>query len=533
MPEASSTSSCHENVVGGSDILQSMELEEGELVEGIEANDVSTLLEQFLEYEEKQGSLDCLPTFNFLSSEKSTSDSTEHTIALKISSFAESHGIDFILSHETKDNATDSLVKKTSENPASSVDGQSLQLDDGLDNERSKNDSEKHLERSKSEKERHVDNHATDHNYACCGFPLRKASLNNVKINGNSTQTGTNPSSRKSLALDVEHENEKKCSDETEVFLARKRQPSHDKDSADKKSRIPKRYRGPYCEDSSDEGSSCDEDKHHRRRRSHREEKSHYRREHKRKGSYSSDEENCYKRSKRRHSLYSSHSSDERNTSSDEDSKNEQRSRYDPRQHKSNYYRYSNGSDRDSSGADGYHERKRSRKQEYSEKAISDRKDITCHDIELERKMGFKFDQNIKGTGKEERRIVYIGKISNTTTKDDVWRRFRPFGPIEKVTVHFRDEGDNYAFVTFFEYSSAAEAIERGNEDPSLPVLDICFGGRRKFCGGSYVDFDSNTSYLEERELSRPPSSDEMDFDALLRLSQKNLKSRKELGEER
>ena len=28
-----------------------------------------------------------------------------------------------------------------------------------------------------------------------------------------------------------------------------------------------------------------------------------------------------------------------------------------------------------------------------------------------------------------------------------------------------------------------------GNEDSSLPVLDICFGGRRKFCGGSYVDF--------------------------------------------
>ena len=276
------------------------------------------------------------------------------------------------------------------------MDGQSVQLDDVLDNESSKNDSEKHLERSKSEKKRHVDNHATDHNYACCGFPLRKASLNNVEINGNLTETGTNPSPRKG----VEHENEKKCSNETEVFLARKRQPSHDKDSADKKSRIPKRYRGPYCEDSSDEGSSCDENKHHRSRRSHHEEKSNYRREYKRKGSYSSDEDSCYKRSKRRHSLYSSHSSDERNSSSDEDGNNEQRSRYDPRRHKSNYYRYSNGSDRDSSGCDGYHGRKRSRKQEYSEKAISNRKDKMFHDIELERKMGFKFDQNIKGTGK-------------------------------------------------------------------------------------------------------------------------------------
>lgn len=28
-----------------------------------------------------------------------------------------------------------------------------------------------------------------------------------------------------------------------------------------------------------------------------------------------------------------------------------------------------------------------------------------------------------------------------------------------------------------------------GNEDSRLPVLDLCFGGRRKFCGGSYVDF--------------------------------------------
>ena len=39
---------------------------------------------------------------------------------------------------------------------------------------------------------------------------------------------------------------------------------------------------------------------------------------------------------------------------------------------------------------------------------------------------------------------------------------------------------------------------------------------------------DSNTSYLEEGEVSRPPSSDEMDFDALLRLSQKGLQNRKE-----
>lgn len=28
-----------------------------------------------------------------------------------------------------------------------------------------------------------------------------------------------------------------------------------------------------------------------------------------------------------------------------------------------------------------------------------------------------------------------------------------------------------------------------GNSDPTEPHYDLCFGGRREFCGGSYVDF--------------------------------------------
>ena len=31
--------------------------------------------------------------------------------------------------------------------------------------------------------------------------------------------------------------------------------------------------------------------------------------------------------------------------------------------------------------------------------------------------------------------------------------------------------------------------ISEGNNDPHYDPLDICFGGRRKFVGGSYVDF--------------------------------------------
>lgn len=32
-----------------------------------------------------------------------------------------------------------------------------------------------------------------------------------------------------------------------------------------------------------------------------------------------------------------------------------------------------------------------------------------------------------------------------------------------------------------------------GNDDPSYPRLELCFGGRRRFVGGSYVDFGKLT----------------------------------------
>ena len=31
--------------------------------------------------------------------------------------------------------------------------------------------------------------------------------------------------------------------------------------------------------------------------------------------------------------------------------------------------------------------------------------------------------------------------------------------------------------------------LVEGNDDPTYPRLELCFGGRRKFVGGSYVDF--------------------------------------------
>lgn len=132
----------------------------------------------------------------------------------------------------------------------------------------------------------------------------------------------------------------------------------------------------------------------------------------------------------------------------------------------------------------------------------------------------------------EERRVVFVGKIAEGTTRADLRKRFEVFGPIVEISVHFRDRGDNYGFVTFKYKVDAYEAIEHGNDDPSFPTVDICFGGRRTFCKEKYSDLDSNplpdldhNPRLTSRHFSmdddeNPPSMSDKgavtDFDALL-----------------
>lgn len=84
-----------------------------------------------------------------------------------------------------------------------------------------------------------------------------------------------------------------------------------------------------------------------------------------------------------------------------------------------------------------------------------------------------------------------MGKIAEGTTRADLRKRFEVFGPIVEISVHFRDRGDNYGFVTFKYKVDAYEAIEHGNDDPSFPNVDISFGGRRTFCKEKYSDLDS------------------------------------------
>lgn len=83
-----------------------------------------------------------------------------------------------------------------------------------------------------------------------------------------------------------------------------------------------------------------------------------------------------------------------------------------------------------------------------------------------------------------------MGRIEEGTLKSDLRSRFETFGPIIDMSVHFRERGDNYGFLTFKNQADAYRAIEHGNDDTSLPKYDLCFGGRRTFCREEYYDLD-------------------------------------------
>lgn len=97
-----------------------------------------------------------------------------------------------------------------------------------------------------------------------------------------------------------------------------------------------------------------------------------------------------------------------------------------------------------------------------------------------------------------------MGKIAEGTTRADLRKRFEVFGPILEISVHFRDRGDDYGFITFKYKVDAYESIEHGNDDPSYPTVDLCFGGRRAFCKEKYSDLDSHiNSALDPAEVDK------------------------------
>ncbi|XP_036978843.1 peroxisome proliferator-activated receptor gamma coactivator-related protein 1 [Acanthopagrus latus] len=123
----------------------------------------------------------------------------------------------------------------------------------------------------------------------------------------------------------------------------------------------------------------------------------------------------------------------------------------------------------------------------------------------------------------EERRVVYVGRIRGTMTQKELKERFSYFGEIEECTLHFRDHGDNYGFVTYYDTKDAFTAIENGSKlrKPDELPFDLCFGGRRQFCQSSYADLDSSREY---DPLPGKGKYHALDFDTLLKQAQQNLK---------
>ncbi|XP_054885437.1 peroxisome proliferator-activated receptor gamma coactivator-related protein 1 [Poeciliopsis prolifica] len=123
----------------------------------------------------------------------------------------------------------------------------------------------------------------------------------------------------------------------------------------------------------------------------------------------------------------------------------------------------------------------------------------------------------------EERRVVYVGKIRGSMTQRELRERFSLFGEIEECTLHFREHGDNYGFVTYYNTKDAFTAIENGSKlrKPDELPFDLCFGGRRQFCQSNYADLDSSREYDPFPTKGKYHA---LDFDTLLKQAQQNLK---------
>ncbi|XP_070684325.1 peroxisome proliferator-activated receptor gamma coactivator-related protein 1-like isoform X2 [Pempheris klunzingeri] len=123
----------------------------------------------------------------------------------------------------------------------------------------------------------------------------------------------------------------------------------------------------------------------------------------------------------------------------------------------------------------------------------------------------------------DERRVVYVGRICRSMTHDELRERFSQFGEVECVSLHFRERGDHYGFVTFYNMENAFAAIDNGGKirKPNELPFDICFGGRRQFCNSDYADLDAHKDAALSPAKNR---FEDLDFDSLLKQAQRGLK---------
>ncbi|XP_026850239.1 uncharacterized protein LOC6591591 [Drosophila persimilis] len=129
-------------------------------------------------------------------------------------------------------------------------------------------------------------------------------------------------------------------------------------------------------------------------------------------------------------------------------------------------------------------------------------------------------DRNVSQPAVEERRIVYVGRIEQETTKELLRRKFLAYGNIKQITIHYKENGMKYGFVTYERAQDAFTAIDTSPKDPQINMYDISFGGRRAFCRASYADLDNAGinnyhSYVFPKEAPAPKPQEDS-FEALL-----------------
>ncbi|XP_064552563.1 uncharacterized protein srl [Drosophila montana] len=129
-------------------------------------------------------------------------------------------------------------------------------------------------------------------------------------------------------------------------------------------------------------------------------------------------------------------------------------------------------------------------------------------------------DRNVSQPAVEERRIVYVGRIEPDTTKELLRRKFLPYGSIKQITIHYKENGMKYGFVTFERAQDAFTAIDTSARDAQINMYDISFGGRRAFCRASYADLDNAGinnyhSYVFPKAAPAAPQQEDS-FEALL-----------------
>ncbi|XP_055593485.1 serine/arginine repetitive matrix protein 2-like [Uranotaenia lowii] len=97
-----------------------------------------------------------------------------------------------------------------------------------------------------------------------------------------------------------------------------------------------------------------------------------------------------------------------------------------------------------------------------------------------------------------ERNIVYVGSLEAALKREDLKRKFTQYGRIKQVTIHYKESGAKYGFVTFERPQDAYKAIDSSGNDPKLSEYDVSFGGRRAFCRTDYADLDGDMSMKHE-----------------------------------